>query len=75
MRDGAILILKTGEALPPVKHRYGDFEDWIARMHTPPDRVAALRKLADATDPEVRNHFRFTARPGTFRIPIALLRG
>lgn len=31
MRDGSILILKTGEALPPVKRRCGDFEDWIAR--------------------------------------------
>jgi GMP synthase (glutamine-hydrolysing) len=26
-----ILILKTGEAPPPVKSRFGDFEDWIAR--------------------------------------------
>ncbi|MHA7836348.1 MAG: glutamine amidotransferase [bacterium] len=25
-----ILVLKTGEALPPVRSRYGDFEDWIA---------------------------------------------
>ena len=31
MNDGSILILKTGEAPPPVKQRYGDFEDWIAR--------------------------------------------
>ncbi len=30
MNDGVILILKTGEAPPPVKRRYGDFEDWIA---------------------------------------------
>ena len=30
MSDGAILILKTGEAPPPVKRRFGDFEDWIA---------------------------------------------
>ncbi len=26
-----ILVLKTGEALPPVKAACGDFEDWIAR--------------------------------------------
>jgi GMP synthase (glutamine-hydrolysing) len=26
-----ILVLKTGEALHPVKAAYGDFEDWIAR--------------------------------------------
>jgi GMP synthase (glutamine-hydrolysing) len=31
VKDGAILILKTGEALAPVKRQYGDFEDWIAR--------------------------------------------
>jgi GMP synthase (glutamine-hydrolysing) len=30
MRDGSILILKTGEALAPVRARHGDFEDWIA---------------------------------------------
>jgi len=31
VKDGAILVLKTGEALPPVKRLFGDFEDWIAR--------------------------------------------
>jgi GMP synthase (glutamine-hydrolysing) len=31
LSDESILILKTGEALPPVKRRCGDFEDWIAR--------------------------------------------
>jgi GMP synthase (glutamine-hydrolysing) len=30
MSDLPILILKTGEAPPPVKSRFGDFEDWIA---------------------------------------------
>jgi GMP synthase (glutamine-hydrolysing) len=30
LSDQTILILKTGEAPPPVKGRYGDFEDWIA---------------------------------------------
>ncbi len=52
-----------------------DFADWIARMHTPPDRVAALRELADGADPAVRGHFEFTGEPGTFLIPISLLRG
>ena len=31
MKEGAILILKTGEALSPVRRSRGDFEDWIAR--------------------------------------------
>ena len=30
-RDGAILVLKTGEALPSVKARFDDFEAWIAK--------------------------------------------
>ena len=31
MADRPILVLKTGEALPSVKKRRGDFEDWIAK--------------------------------------------
>jgi GMP synthase (glutamine-hydrolysing) len=31
VKDESILILKTGEAPPPVQRRYGDFEDWIAQ--------------------------------------------
>ena len=31
MKEGSILVLKTGEALPPVRRRHGNFEDWIAR--------------------------------------------
>ena len=31
MSERPILVVKTGEALAPVKARYGDFEDWIAR--------------------------------------------
>ncbi len=31
MTDRPILVLKTGEALAPVRRRRGDFEDWIAR--------------------------------------------
>ena len=30
-RDGSILILKTGEALAPVKAARGDFHQWIAK--------------------------------------------
>lgn len=30
MREGSILILKTGEAPPSVQQSRGDFEDWIA---------------------------------------------
>jgi SAM-dependent methyltransferase len=52
-----------------------DFEDWIARMHTPPKKVTALRELVGATPPEVRERFRFTGRPGVFLIPIAVLLG
>jgi len=31
LKTRPILILKTGEALPPVKALYGDFEDWISK--------------------------------------------
>ncbi len=31
MNERRILIIKTGEALAPVKRRRGDFEDWIAK--------------------------------------------
>lgn len=31
MKDRRILIIKTGEALAPVRRRRGDFEDWIAQ--------------------------------------------
>ena len=30
-RDGSILVLKTGEALAPVKAARGDFHQWIAK--------------------------------------------
>jgi hypothetical protein len=52
-----------------------DFEDWIARMHTPGESVRALRALADEAVPEARERFRFSGRPGVFLIPIAALRG
>jgi GMP synthase (glutamine-hydrolysing) len=40
MSERPLLIVKTGEALAPVKARYGDFEEWIARGLGVP--VAAL---------------------------------
>ena len=52
MKRRTILILKTGETLPPVKELYGDFEDWIA------DGLG--RSLADL---EVANVYR-GGRPG-----------
>ena len=30
-RDDALLVLKTGDALPPVKAAHGDFAEWIAK--------------------------------------------
>ncbi|MGB0618929.1 MAG: glutamine amidotransferase [Myxococcota bacterium] len=30
-REGAVLVLKTGDALPPVKAARGDFAEWIAK--------------------------------------------
>ena len=52
-----------------------DFDDWIARMHTPGESVRALRALADEAAPEARERFRFSGRPGVFLIPIAAFRG
>jgi ubiquinone/menaquinone biosynthesis C-methylase UbiE len=48
-----------------------DFDDWVARMHTPPDAVTALRRLADATPAPIRDSFRFSGQSGVFLIPIA----
>ena len=31
-RDGSVLVLKTGEALAPVKAARGDFDGWIAKV-------------------------------------------
>ena len=40
-RKETILVLKTGEALPPVKSHCGDFEDWILRgLYREADDVA-----------------------------------
>lgn len=51
-KEGPILILKTGEALPPVREACGDFEDWIARglgrVLAPGDVEVAAVYLGDA---------------------------
>ena len=52
-----------------------DFDDWIARMHTPVEGVRALEALADGAAPGARERFRFSGRPGVFLIPIAALSG
>lgn len=39
-RDGSVLVLKTGEALAPVKAARGDFHEWIAKgMGSSPDDI------------------------------------
>lgn len=35
-----------------------DFDSWVARMRTPPERVAAIRSLWRAAPAEVRTHYR-----------------
>lgn len=48
--EKAIWILKTGEALAPVKARWGDFEDWIAARFGS-DRVAVRVAAVYEGDP------------------------
>jgi len=49
------------------------FEDWVARMKTPPQDVATLRRSMAAASPAVREAFALEPN-GNWRIPIALLR-
>lgn len=52
--EHAVLVVKTGEALPPVKAVHGDFERWIAReMRVDPDvlRVASVYAGDPLPDP------------------------
>ena len=52
MSDLPILILKTGEAPPPVKSRFGDFEDWIALgMGQPVDSLDVVSVYLGASLP------------------------
>jgi len=54
VREGAILVLKTGEAPPPVKRVHGDFEDWIARgLGLPVDELEVVSVYAGDPLPEV----------------------
>ncbi len=53
-----------------------DFDDWVARMRTPPEAVREIREVMDRACPTLREAFRIGAtRPYSFDIPIALLRG
>lgn len=38
-----------------------EFEPWVARMKTPPDRIAVLRSLLQNAPREVREHFKVAA--------------
>ena len=52
-----------------------DFEDWVQRMRTPPDRVAQLRRHLDAAKPSARKAFALGPRGRhDWTIPVALLR-
>jgi len=52
-----------------------DFEDWTARMKTPPVAKDLLRHLLDVAPEEVRTAFRVAPGRHDFWIPAALLRG
>lgn len=49
-----------------------DFNDWVARMRTPPERVAAIRSLFDGAPEEVRQHFAVEA-DGSFWIDAVMV--
>lgn len=49
------------------------FDDWIARMRTPPERVAAIRSLFDSAPEETRAYFAVEA-DYSFTIDAALFR-
>ena len=49
-----------------------DFPVWIARMRTPPERIAAIRALQAAAPAEVRDHYA-TEADGSFMLDITLL--
>jgi GMP synthase (glutamine-hydrolysing) len=54
VEDRPILVLKTGEALAPVKARRGDFEDWIATgMGLPVSNVAVTSSYLGESLPTV----------------------
>jgi hypothetical protein len=55
---------------------YQEFEPWVARIGTSPERRAALRALCDAAPDEVRGFFEIRARGDyAFRLDSAVLRG
>jgi SAM-dependent methyltransferase len=50
------------------------FADWVARMRTPPERVAAIRSLFDAVSEEARQYFR-VQDDYSFSIDVAMFEG
>lgn len=55
-RGDKILVLKTGETLPPVKTVRGDFEDWIAQgLGSPADAVEVASAYAGEALPAVES--------------------
>jgi ubiquinone/menaquinone biosynthesis C-methylase UbiE len=49
-----------------------EFDTWVARMKTPPDRVAVLRSMLKSAPAEVRAHFN-VGDDGSFDIEAALI--
>ncbi|SDV47979.1 class I SAM-dependent methyltransferase [Chitinasiproducens palmae] len=45
------------------------FDTWVARMRTPPERVAAIRSLWSGAPDEVRQHYRVEA-DGSFQLEV-----
>lgn len=64
---------------PEVLERWGfvlDFEDWVARQHTPPEEVAMLRRMLRSAHVESHRRFRVVGdAPESWTIPISLFRG
>jgi GMP synthase (glutamine-hydrolysing) len=55
-RKETILVLKTGETLPPVKSHCGDFEEWIVRgLFREPDDVAVAAVYAGDPLPDPKS--------------------
>lgn len=52
-----------------------EFEDWVARMATPPGAVAQLRELFSAAPDAARAAFDIVGDGARFSIPIAVLEG
>jgi ubiquinone/menaquinone biosynthesis C-methylase UbiE len=52
-----------------------EFQPWVERMRTPPQRIAALESVMDAASPTVRDRFGMGELGSyDFKIPLALIR-